>query len=75
LAYSNGCGTTTCAIGLHDLTGNFLLTAQNRRCRSILTINDCKLRRAVSVPVGRYRKQEFPAANRISSNRSTGYLK
>src|SRR3982074_1805260 len=32
-----------CAIGLHDLTGHFLLAAANRRRCSVLAINDRKL--------------------------------
>ena len=36
-------GSLFCAIGLHDLTGNFLLAAENRRRCSVLAINDRKL--------------------------------
>src|ERR1700716_2767341 len=36
-------GSLFCAIGLHDLTGHFLMAAANRRRCSVLAINDRKL--------------------------------
>src|ERR1700730_10980246 len=36
-------GRLFCTIGLHHLTGNFLLTAENRGRCSVLAVNDRKL--------------------------------